>query len=83
MSKVFIEMINVLWSDYDSPNRKRLAGQLLDDANKSFDLLMEELKTVTITLILNHCLNTSAVTIIATGIQTGEKENCRILFCSS
>ena len=34
----FIGMINALFLDYDPPNRKRLVGQLLDEANKSVEI---------------------------------------------
>ena len=37
-------MINVLCPGYDLLNRKRLTGQLLDEANKSVDLLIEQRK---------------------------------------
>lgn len=68
-------MISALRPGYDSPNRKRLAGQLLDEADKSVDLLMEEeLKNATgITLMLDGWSNTCADSIIGLSIQTGKE----------
>ena len=68
-SKAFVKMINALRPGYDPPNRKILAGQLSDEANKSVDLLMEEeLKTAIITLMLDDWSNTSADPVIAVNI---------------
>ena len=57
-------MINVLCPGYDLLNRKRLTGQLLDEANKSVDLLIEQLKTAIITLTLDSWSYTSTDPII-------------------
>ena len=66
-------MTNALCPGYDYPNRKRFAGQLLDEANKSVDLLMEEeLKTMIITLMLDGWSNIRAYPISAVSIYAGK-----------
>lgn len=72
-SYAFKEMISALRPGYVPPNRQRLAGQLLDEANKSVDLLMEDkLTNAVITLMLDGWSNTSNDSIIAVSIHTGK-----------
>ena len=62
-------MINALHPGYDLPKWKKLAGQLLDETNKSVDLLMEEeLKTAIIALMLHGWSNTRSDSIIPVSI---------------
>lgn len=72
-SAAFKEMVSVLRPGYVPPNRQKLAGPLLDEANVSVDLLMEDkLKNATITLMLDGWSNTSNDSIIAVSIHTGK-----------
>ncbi|KAG8175611.1 hypothetical protein JTE90_019423 [Oedothorax gibbosus] len=57
---------------YVPPNRQKLAGPLLDAANKDVDsILIASLKNATITLMLDGWSNTSSDSIIAVSTHTG------------
>lgn len=72
-SYAFKEMITALRPGYVPPNRQKLAGQLLDEANNSVDLLMEDkLTNAATTLMLDGWSNTSNDSIIAVSIHTGK-----------
>ncbi|KAG8172922.1 hypothetical protein JTE90_029612 [Oedothorax gibbosus] len=71
-SDSFKELIHALRPGYFPPNRQKLAGPLLDAADKDVDTILKaSLKDATITLMLDGWSNTSADSIIAVSIHTG------------